>query len=140
MEYIKSAQNYIIRLDRGEEVLESISALCEKENIRAGYVTGLGAANNIEMGIFDTEKKQYFKRTFTGDYEISALVGNISRQNGKPYLHFHITIGNPSAQDYAAGHLTKCVISATGEIYLTAVEAEVGREFSEEIGLNLIKF
>ncbi|MCD8089361.1 MAG: DUF296 domain-containing protein, partial [Clostridiales bacterium] len=132
--------NYIIRLNKGEEILETISALCEKENIKAGFVTGLGAANDIEIGIFDTVKKEYFKRSYKGDYEIAALVGNISRQNGAPYLHFHITIGNPQTEKYAAGHLSKCVISATGEIYLTAVDADVDREMSEEIGLNLMKF
>ncbi|MCD8238761.1 MAG: DNA-binding protein [Clostridiales bacterium] len=140
MEYIKSGSNYIIRLDRGEEVLETISSLCEKENIKAGCLLGLGAANDIEIGIFDTVKKEYYKQSFSVDYEISALVGNISRQKGKPYLHFHITIGNPKEGKFAAGHLSKCVISATAEIYLTAVNADVDRKFSEKIGLNLMKF
>ncbi|MCD7854277.1 MAG: DNA-binding protein [Clostridiales bacterium] len=140
MEYIKSERSYIIRLDRGEEVLEAVSALCERESIKAGFVTGLGAANDIEIGIFDTQKKEYYKQSYRGDFEISALVGNISRQEGKPYLHFHITIGNPKEGKFAAGHLSRCVISATAEIYLTEVDADVDREFSEEIGLNLIKF
>lgn len=140
MEYIKSSDIYIIRLDKGDEVLTSISALCEKEKIAAGTLTGLGASNNIEIGIFDTSTKKYFKNTYTGDYEISALIGNISRMNGKPYLHLHITIGNPLKGITAAGHLNKCIISATAEIYLTAVNAKVGRRFSEEIGLNLIEF
>lgn len=139
VEYLKAGCHYIVRLDKGDEVVDSISRLCEKENIKAGTVTGLGAANDIELGIFDTANKQYLKKEYTGDFEISALVGNISRMADKPYLHLHITVGNPVEERFAAGHLSRCVISATGEIYITEVDAEIGRLYSEEIGLNLIE-
>ena len=140
MEYLRAGRHYILRLDKGEEIIDSISRLCEKENIRAGSVTGIGAANDIEIGIFDTANKQYLKKEYKGDFEISALVGNISGMEGKPYLHLHITIGNPVENLFAAGHLSRCMISATGEIYITEVDAEIGRLYSEEIGLNLIEY
>jgi len=59
---------------------------------------------------------------------------------GKTYLHIHITIGNPSENKFAAGHMNRCIISATSEIYITKVDANIDRLFSDEIGLNLIKF
>ena len=44
MEYRKFADTYVIRLDKGEEIISSLQAICEKENIRLGSVEGIGAA------------------------------------------------------------------------------------------------
>ena len=39
-----------------------------------------------------------------------------------------------------AGHLNAAVVSATCELVIDVIDGEVGREFSDEIGLNLFKF
>ena len=38
------------------------------------------------------------------------------------------------------GHLNSALVSATAEIVITVINGYVSREFSNEIGLNLIKF
>ena len=38
------------------------------------------------------------------------------------------------------GHLNRAIISATAEIQIQVIDGEIGREFSQEIGLNLFKF
>lgn len=58
-----------------------------------------------------------FSQRYQGQYEISALVGNVTRQEGKPYLHLHITIGSPVTGEVHAGHLSACTISATLELF-----------------------
>ncbi len=45
MEYRKFDNRFIVRIDRGEEILQKIKELCEKEDIRTGYATGIGAAD-----------------------------------------------------------------------------------------------
>ena len=37
-------------------------------------------------------------------------------------------------------HLNRAIISATAEIQIQVIDGEIGREFSDEIGLNLFKF
>ncbi|MBO5918321.1 MAG: DNA-binding protein, partial [Oscillospiraceae bacterium] len=100
----------------------------------------LGAANDVTIGIFDTAQKKYYSRRCQGDYEISALVGNVTRKDGEPYLHLHVTIGNPVTGELHAGHLSSCTISATLELFLQVWDGEVERKFSQEIGLNLLEF
>ena len=34
MEYQKFADTYVVRIDKGEEFIASLQALCEKENIQ----------------------------------------------------------------------------------------------------------
>ena len=140
MDYRKFSQGYVLRLDPGEEIVSSLTALVEREGIVLASVSALGAANDVTIGIFSTAEKQYHARRYQGDYEISALVGNVTRKDGEPYLHLHITIGNPVTGEVHAGHLTCAVISATLELFLQVWDGEVGRKFSDTVGLNLLEF
>ena len=140
MEYRKFSQGYVLRLDPGEEIVASLIRLVEQEQVQLGSVTAIGAANDVTIGIFSTQEKQYHARRYQGDYEISALVGNVTRKEGEPYLHLHITIGNPVTGEVHAGHLTSATISATLELFLQVWDGQVGREFSGQVGLNLFRF
>ena len=140
MEYRKFGQGYVLRLDPGEEIVSSLTSLVEKEGVQLGLVSALGAANDVTIGIFNTKEKQYSAQRYQGDYEISALTGNVTRKDGEPYLHLHITIGNPVTGEVHAGHLTAATISATLELFLQVWDGQVGRKFSDTVGLNLLEF
>lgn len=139
MEYRVFGETIVLRLEKGEEVIESIKNLCEKEDIKAGSISGLGASNHVVVGLFKVDEKKYYSNTFEEDFEITNLTGNISRMNGEVYLHIHGTFANLEGK-CIGGHLNKAIISATSEIIITKINGKVERSFSEEIGLNLIKF
>lgn len=139
MKYKAFGSHYVVRIDKGEEILACLEELCRKEQIKAGSAVGLGATNKIVVGIFDTVNKVYQKKQFTGSMEITSLVGNISTKEGKPYLHFHINVCNGENQ-ILGGHLNECYISATAEITVTKIEGIIERKLSDEIGLNLYDF
>ena len=140
MEYRRFGNKIVVRLDRGEEVCAKLLELAELEGIRLAAVSGIGAANDVSLGVFDTETKVYHKTRYVQDFEIGSVTGNISRKDGEPYLHLHVVIGSPLTLQCHAGHLNAAVISATCELVVDLIDGEVGREFSEEIGLNLYKF
>lgn len=139
MEYKVFGETIVLRLEKGEEVIESIKNICEKEDIKAGSISGLGASNHIVVGLFKVDEKKYYSNTFEEDFEITNLTGNISRMNGEVYLHIHGTFANVEGK-CIGGHLNNAVISATSEIIITKINGDIGRSFSEEIGLNLIEF
>ena len=138
MQYKKFKDTYFVRLERGEEILSSFAALAEKENITLACVSGLGAINKFTAGVFFPEEKVYRKNDFHGNFEITSLTGTITRMDGKPYLHLHISAGNEYGK-VMGGHLNEAHVSATCEVVVRTVEGEVGRELSKEIGLNLFK-
>ena len=140
MEYRKFGDTIVLRLEVGEEIAESLAALCEKEKLELCQVSGLGAAGQITVGVFDTEKKEYFSREYQGDFEIGSLTGNITRKEGKPYLHLHLVFGNPRQNVCVDGHLNRAVISATAELFVRVLPGSVGRRMDDEVGLNLFQF
>lgn len=140
MEYKRQRNTVIVRVDKGEDIIKELLSLSEKENILFASISRLGAVNDIELGIFDTSEKRYHSKRFTGDFEITLLVGTLSRKNKKPYIHVHMSVGNVLTNEFVGGHLNKAIVGATAEIVLNVVEIVVEREFVEEIGLNLFKF
>ena len=68
MEYRKFPQGIALRLDPGEEVVECLTRLADKEKIQLGTVSALGAANDVTIGIFDTTEKKYYTRRYQGEY------------------------------------------------------------------------
>lgn len=106
MEYRVFGETVVLRIDRGEEILETIAAVCEKEQIRLGTVSGLGAVDKVSLGVFNREKFIYEHRSFQGDWEIAACSGNISTMEGKIYLHLHMVVGSVTEGKSYSGHLS----------------------------------
>jgi predicted DNA-binding protein with PD1-like motif len=128
----------LFRIDKGEELVESICKICAKFDIKLGYIaSGIGATDNGLIGVYDMNQRIYHPTEITSFYEITNLSGNISTMGTQPYFHFHITLGNPIAM---AGHLNKAIISATFEGVIEIIDGEVDREKDSDTGLNLLKF
>lgn len=139
MKHRKFGDKYVVRLEKGEEIVESLTRFCKENDIKLGRVTAIGAANKVTIGLFNTETKEYHSTDLTGDMEITNLAGNISRMDGEVYLHLHITVCDEENNAYG-GHLNSAVISATCEMIIDVIDGNVDRKLDEEIGLNLFKF
>ncbi|MCG8541437.1 MAG: DNA-binding protein [Clostridia bacterium] len=139
MDFKRFGNKIVMRIDKGEEVVETIKKFCEDHKITLGSISGLGAAERIKVGLFDVLEKKYYSKEFVGDYEISNLTGNISTMNGETYLHIHITITDDEMRGFG-GHLNEALISGTCELVIDIIDGMVDREFNDDIGLNLFKF
>ena len=139
MEYRRFGDTYLIRIDKGEEVLDRLAAFAAKEGVRLAAVSALGATDDFTVGVFDLEEKRYHPCSFTGNHEIVSLTGTVTEKDGGPYLHLHMSAGGPDGR-VVGGHLTKAVISATCEMTVTVLPGAVDREFDEDLGINLIRF
>jgi len=137
MKYKKINDKVIIRLDVGEELVTSLLELCKKLNITLGTISGIGATNKAILGLFDTQKNQYYSQDFVGDHEIAPLIGNITTLNGEPYLHLHVNLCNGNNVSFS-GHVQKAIISATFEGVLEVINGKVERKKDPKTGLNLL--
>lgn len=139
MEYKRFRDTLIVRMDKGEEILEQLRRVSELENVKLAEVSALGAVNDFTVGVFDTEEKKYYSNRFQGAFEIVSLTGTVSTMDGAFYAHLHMSAGNGKGEVFG-GHLNKAAVSATCEMVIRVVDGQVDRAFSENVGLNLFRF
>ena len=139
MQYKRFGDTIVARIDKGEEILEQLRLIAQRENVLLAEVSALGAVNDITVGVFNTAEKKYYANSFQGSYEIVSLTGTINTMDGEFYCHLHMSAGNDQGH-VVGGHLNRAVISATCEMVVTVIPGTVDRAFSPEVGLNLFKF
>ena len=139
MEYKRFDKDIVVRIDKGEEILEKIKEVAIRENIKLATVTALGATSDFTVGVFKTEEKKYYSNSFKGDFEIVSLTGSINTMNNEFYKHIHMSAGDEKGNVFG-GHLNKAIVSATCEMFIHIIEGKVDRELNKDIGLNLFKF
>jgi len=131
--YFVLGPTYVVRLDAGEKIVETLKALCERDAIGGGFFSGLGAVDEAEIGRFDPAVKDYAWIKLTGPREIVSLYGNITKVDGRPFIHAHIALGD-STFAVRGGHLKEAVVSVTCEITLTRFRDDIGRMKDEASG------
>ena len=139
MEFQKFDDTYVIRIDRGEEVMSTLAGLCEKEGIRLASVEAIGAVDRAVVGLYDVGEKVYHKKEFREPLEIASLLGTVTEKDAKPYLHLHATLCDARMQTHG-GHVNELHISATCEMVLRLIPGEVDRKLDDVTGLNLFQF
>ncbi len=139
MDYRRFKNTIVARIDFGEEIIEKLIEICDKEHVELANINALGAVGEFTIGLFDTSQKKYYSKDFKGDYEIVSLTGSITKMDGKLYSHLHMSVSDIEYGVYG-GHLNKAIVSATCEMFIHIVEGTVDRKFDELSGLNLIKF
>lgn len=138
MEYKRETGKIIVRLDRGDEVISSLTKIIQKENLKGGFVSAIGAADVIEVGLYEVEKQHYLSKRFEGDFEILSCLGNVSRKDGEPYLHLHMSFSDKDYHVYG-GHLSYCRISGTFECVIGLTQNEINRMKDSKTGLNIFQ-
>lgn len=137
MRYRKEKHHYLVVLDRGDEIVQSLTGLCASGAVRGGIVRGIGGVTDVVLGFFDLRKKEYLRGEFKELYELAALTGDVSLVDGKPFCHLHAVISDSHMQAFA-GHLFQAKVSITAEIFVTPGDG-VERKFNGETGLNLLE-
>ncbi|MDP3710475.1 MAG: DNA-binding protein [bacterium] len=134
---LQDGRRYFLRFDRGEEVLESLRDFCAKENFRSGYFSAIGAVGRVILMHYDPDTKKYSEKTFDQKLEIVNLSGNLSWHEEGPYIHAHGVFSDEEMKCWG-GHVKELTVAATCEMFLIHTDGELNREFSAEIGLNLL--
>ena len=90
MEYKKIRNTVYIRVDKGENVVQTILSVCRKENIRGGYFQGIGACDTATISTYIPERNDFVDHTISGMIEMISLMGNISIDDkDEPFQHSH---------------------------------------------------
>ena len=138
MDYKKIGEKVFVRIDSGEEIVETLTQVCKNLDITAGTITGIGATDKAIIGLFDVKTKKYHSTELVGDHEIAPVYGNISTMNNEVYLHLHVNLCNAEHKSFG-GHLTSAIVSATFEGVIDIINGKIEREFDATTGLNILR-
>ncbi|MFC1467597.1 PPC domain-containing DNA-binding protein [Verrucomicrobiota bacterium] len=130
-------QTLMGRLQHGQDLLEALTHLCYEEGITLGRVTAIGAVQKAGVAFYDQKEREYRRIEFDRPMELLSLTGNISMKDGKPFIHAHITLGDPCGSVHG-GHLDTGTVVYACEYEIHAYSGpELDREYDEATALAL---
>jgi hypothetical protein len=144
MEYRKYGETYYIRMDRGDEIIGQLLALCKKERIASATYSGIGGCGAAEIQTFIPETGSFELQTLTGMLELISLTGNIITDDSEQYYHHtHAMFSFKEGEHHrtAAGHIRSITVSYTAEIELRPViGGAIKRTYDPETGTGFWSF
>jgi uncharacterized protein len=135
----KIDSGFVIRLETGEEIVTSLRQFCNDNNIGLARISGIGAVDKLEIGLFQSNTKKYVSKFIEKDLEVLSLQGNATLMNSESYIHLHIVTSDID-NVCIGGHLNFAQVSATVEIFLEVFQQKIERVTDVESGLNLLQF
>ncbi|HET7619494.1 MAG TPA: PPC domain-containing DNA-binding protein [Vicinamibacterales bacterium] len=137
MRHTRLGDTYLLRLETDEEIVGAVTRFAADHGIQAASVEGIGSVHAAVLGYFDRATKQYLRRTFDDDMEILSLLGNLALNDGKPFAHVHVVLGDREFKA-AAGHLFEGKTAATCELVIRPLSGSARRAKDEATGLALL--
>ncbi len=137
MVFTKVDDGYMVRLDKGELIVSTLTQFCMDKNIRSGVVSGVGGALWAELAFYDLEQRAYEYERHDELLEITNISGNISLVSDKPSAHLHATMADSNYHVYG-GHLKEAATAATCEIYIRIFSKPMTRTHNEAVGLKVL--
>ena len=138
MKAFKEGNMHLLRVDRGEDLVASITRYCDEAGIDSACVSGIGAVMGVEIGTYDLPARKYLRRQLEGVFELLSLSGNVVSVDGKAFMHAHATLGLADLT-VLGGHLFAAVVAVTGEIFLVETPMALTRKMNDQVGLKLIE-
>ena len=132
MEYTETDEAIVVRLDPGDEVLDSLATIREAADVSGGFFTGIGAVDRATLGHYDTDTEEYTEETFEGQFEVTAFSGNI----GPDKIHAHIQLAK---RDFSTigGHCSGARVSGTFEVIVVPGGTTLEHVLDERTGLDV---
>ncbi|MGL5514506.1 MAG: PPC domain-containing DNA-binding protein [Sporomusa sp.] len=144
MDYKKLGEIIYVRIDKDEDVINTIMEICNKEKILTAQFQGIGACGTVTVSTYLPDKDEFTNHTMNGMLEIVSLFGNITiDEKGELFQHSHALFsyldedGKPAV---LAGHLTKAIISYTGEFSIIPAKGVISRMDDVKTGISIWKF
>lgn len=144
MEYKIMNGTCYARIDKGEEIIESLLGICRAEGIKSAVFTGIGGCSNAELQTFIPEEGAFETETLKGMLELINITGNIvSDEEDRLFHHTHAVFSYKQGEEHrmSAGHIRSSVVLYTAEIELRPVtDGVIRRKYDPETGTGFWSF
>ena len=83
-----SADKFLIRLEQGELLQESLKSFCQKKGVKSGSLSGIGSIEDPILAHYRVDTKKYSEKKLTGIFEVAVLTGNIALYEGEVLIQY----------------------------------------------------
>lgn len=137
MRFQSFGDRYIIRLESGESVVETLQEFLRAEQVGFGNLSAAGALEWIRLAYWNAGTRQYEYHEVHEQLEVVSFQGNASWKDGEPRLHLH---GAVARRDLSVlgGHIVEARAHPTMEVWLRAEEIQTIRKRDQASGLDLL--
>ncbi|MBQ9179825.1 MAG: DUF296 domain-containing protein [Firmicutes bacterium] len=144
MDYRKYGDTVYVRMDKGDEIIQSILDVCRQEKIMSATFSGIGGCSGAEVQTYIPETNSFEQQTLEGMLELISLMGNvITDDEGEYYHHTHALFSFKDGEGHgmAAGHIKSITVLYTAEIEIRPViGGEIKRKHDPETGTGFWDF
>lgn len=137
MRFQRFHDRYIVRLAKGEKVIEQLEDFLRAQEVEFASITAAGAVCRVTLEYWDAKTKGYKEREIEEQLEVVAFQGNAALKDGKPKLHIHGVFGREDFSVYG-GHVKEATAYPTLEVWLRTEDVPVRRTADPETGLDLL--
>lgn len=137
IENVDGRRTFAIVFDVGDEIAEGLVAFAREHRIQGAYFTAIGALEEVTLGFWDGERKEYRRIPIHEQVEVLSLVGNVALESGGPKVHAHVVVGKADGTAHG-GHLLQGHVRPTLEVVLVEVPERLRRTFDPRTGLALL--
>ena len=129
---------YLLRLEKGEEVISAITDFCTRKQILSGSFRAIGAVAESKIGYYDLSIKKYGNIIYPEAREVASMTGNITQVDGTPFVHAHAVLTDMVKNESVGGHVFEAKVAVTLEVHFAAFNELISRELDNDIGLKLL--
>ena len=144
MDYRKYGDTVYVRMDKGDEIIQSILDVCRQEKIMSATFSGIGGCSGAEVQTYIPETNSFEQQTLEGMLELISLMGNvITDDEGEYYHHTHALFSFKDGEGHGmvAGHIKSITVLYTAEIEIRpVVGGEIKRKHDPETGTGFWDF
>jgi uncharacterized protein len=132
-------RTFAVVFDTGDEAASGLLKFAKEHKIAAAQITAIGAFQDVVLGYFRMDKKEYKKNPVREQVEVVSLVGDVSLdEKGEPKVHAHVVVGREDGTALG-GHLLEAHVRPTLEVIVTEAPAHLRRRHDPTTGLGLIR-
>jgi len=137
MRTTQASDTYIIRIDKGEEVVKSLTEFCTAQDIKNATFTGIGAVEWLKCGYYALDEKKYYFKEYDELIEVVSLTGNVMQKDGAPTIHVHGVFTDTTNSAFG-GHIVEMRVGVVLEVILVPLKSSIARTHDDCIGLYLL--
>jgi uncharacterized protein len=128
---------YAVIFETGDEVAGELASFAEQKKLSASHFTAIGGFQDVTLGYFDWNRKEYRRIPIHEQVEVLSLIGDVALDRDKPKVHAHVIVGKPDGTAHG-GHLLEAHVRPTLEVMLVESSGELRKSYDPLSKLDLI--